>query len=100
MIAAILIYLLRGALFGWAARRVSEYRSEPDGFWWGFWLGSIGLLFVIFRKPSLQEVKSTPPGSSIRQSWLCTKCGARNPVGKERCQSCTAPKSIPTSAKK
>lgn len=88
MIAAIILYLLHGALFGCAARRVSEYRGEMDGFWWGFWLGCLGLMIVIFRSSSFEEVHTAPPGSRIRQSWRCPKCNARNPVGKEKCQSC------------
>jgi len=88
MLMGIIVYLIHGLLFGYAARRVSEYRGEPDGFWWGFWLGWIGLLVVIFRKLSMQELQTSLPGSSVRQSWLCSKCGARNPAGKEHCQSC------------
>lgn len=88
MIAAIIIYLLHGALFGHAARRVSEYRGESDGFWWGFWLGCLGLLIVIFRSSRQTEVRATQPGSGIRQSWRCSKCNALNPVGKGNCQSC------------
>lgn len=95
MFMAIIIYLIGGLIFGSAARRVSEYRAEPDGFWWGFWLGGIGLLIVIFRRSAVEEVHTAPPGSSARQSWLCSQCGARNPAGREQCQSCSAMRDAP-----
>ena len=65
MLFAIILYLLHAALFGYAARRVTEYRNQPDGFWWGFWLGGIGLLVVIFRNDGQNEIRTAPPGSSI-----------------------------------
>jgi len=99
MLAAIILYLLHAVLFGYAARRVTEYRSQPDGFWWGFWLGGIGLLVVIFRSNEQTEIRTAPPGSSIRQSWNCVKCGARNPVGKESCQSCGTSRNAPDPVK-
>ena len=92
MLMGIIVYLIHGLLFGYAARRVSEYRGEPDGFWWGFWLGWIGLLVVIFRNQTTQEISTSLPGSTMRQSWLCCRCGARNPSGKDQCQSCGTPK--------
>lgn len=99
MLLAIILYLLHALLFGYAARRVAEYRNQPDGFWWGFWLGALGLLIVVFRSDGQTEVRTAPPGSSIRQSWRCSKCGARNPVGKEKCQSCGASKKLPETVK-
>jgi len=99
MLIAIILYLIHGLLFGYAARRVSEYRGEADGFWWGFWLGWLGLIVVIFRKPATQEIPASPRGSSVRQSWLCSKCGARNPCGKEQCQSCGASRKTPDPTK-
>lgn len=99
MLIAVIGYLIHGLIFGYAARRVSEYRGQPDGFWWGFWLGGIGLLIVIFRKAAAQEIPTSPPGSSMRQSWLCSKCGARNPSGRELCQSCTSPRDMPAPVK-
>lgn len=32
MLLAIILYLLHALLFGYAARRVAEYRNQPDGF--------------------------------------------------------------------
>lgn len=97
MLAAIIMYLLGALVFGYAARRVSEYRGEPDAFWWGFWLNWVGLLIVIFRHNAGQEMRTTAPGSTLRQSWLCPKCGARNPAGREQCQSCSAQRHMPAS---
>ena len=99
MLVAIIFYLLHAVLFGYAARRVTEYRSQPDGFWWGFWLGGLGLLVVIFRSNEQTEIRTAPPGSSIRRSWRCVQCGARNPVGKENCQSCGASRNAPDPVK-
>ncbi len=98
MFFAMLLYLLHAVLFGYACRRVTEYRAQSDGFWWGFWLGALGLLFVIFRSDNQSEICTAPPGSSIRQSWRCPKCDALNPVGKGNCQSCGASKEerVPT----
>ena len=93
VLTAIILYLLGAIVFGYAARRVSEYRGESDGFWWGFWLNWLGLLIVIFRRSAGQEISTAPPGS-LRQSWLCSKCGARNPAGREQCQSCLAQRHV------
>lgn len=99
MIAAIILYLIHAVLFGFAARRVAEYRQQPDGFWWGFWLGALGLLLVVFRPDHRMEVRSVSSGSTIRQSWHCAKCGARNPAGRENCQSCGASRAVPAAFK-
>ena len=88
MLAAIILYLLHAVLFGYAARRVTEYREQPDGFWWGFWLGAFGLLMIIFRSPVSAEIRTEAPGSSIRQSWLCSKCGANNKPANATCFAC------------
>lgn len=95
MLLAMILHLAGSLIFAGAARRVSEYRGEPDGFWWGFWLNWIGLLIVIFRRSAVQAVRPAPAGSSVRQSWLCGKCGARNPGGCEQCQSCRTMRDAP-----
>jgi len=85
MLWAIIVYLIGGLFFGYAARRVSEYREMPDGFWWGFWLGWLGLFIVIFRKPAATVAVGTPG-----RNWRCVKCGTYNSEGRERCQTCGA----------
>ena len=94
MLMGMAIYLIGGLLFGFAARHVSESRGEPDGFWWGFWLGWLGLLIVIFRKTAQPESVSAPG-----RKWRCVKCGTYNSEGRESCQTCGAACNTPNPTK-
>ena len=99
MLMAIIIWLLHAALFGCAARRVSEYRNLPDGFWWGFWLGVPGLLIVIFKTADAPENSLQAAGSVSAERWRCCKCGTCNSEGRLRCQTCGAACDMPDPVK-
>ncbi len=93
MIAAIIIFLLRGAVFGYAARRISEYRNEPDGFWWGAILGTVGLLIVTLKPSTVGEtIVYARPEKPTREPKVlkknCPNCGALNNIGNSACFAC------------
>lgn len=92
MIAGWLFSLAYRCLFGWLSLRIAQGRGYETGFAWGFWLGLIGLI-VVARRP-VREAK--PVSSKPETRWMCLSCGARNPAGVGRCQSCQRPRAEKT----
>lgn len=87
MFAGLLVMTGYRCLFGMLAQRISALRGKEGGFWWGFWLGVIGLMVVAFRKPDTEAVQVS---ASPATRWMCLSCGAKNPAGAEKCLSCMA----------
>lgn len=50
-------YLINGIIFGLITQYVANSKGYDGGFWWGFFLGLIGLLVVGFR-PSIEQPAS------------------------------------------
>ncbi len=48
-IAYIIAYLLIGVVFGFICKAISGSRGMEGGFWWGFFLGIIGIIIVAVR---------------------------------------------------
>ena len=55
-----------------------------NGFWWGFFLGPIGLAVVVLKPYMPQEIKVSQPAAPLKpentkdsQNWKCT-CGRQN----------------------
>ena len=78
-------------IFGLITKHVAESKGYEGGFWWGFWLGIIGLLVVGLRPNrttnapmyggALQGVNSS------NATWTCV-CGAQNRTGLNYCPVC------------
>lgn len=99
MFVALLAYLIQGIIFGAITRYVAESKGYDGGFWWGFFLGMIGLLVVGFRpnqtwqSDSLNnsaywtQLQENASGSSKHAMWRCV-CGTENPVTLNYCVRC------------
>lgn len=96
----ILVYLVMATIFGAITRYVADSKGYDGGFWWGFFLGIIGLLVVGFR-PDQTAQPSAPTGSAYWDNlqggsdtpstthamWRCV-CGTANPVTLSYCTRC------------
>ena len=49
MTVALIVYLVIACIFGLVTKRVNENRGREGGFWWGFFLGVIGIVVVAIR---------------------------------------------------
>lgn len=100
----IVSYLIVGVICGFICKAIASSRNMDGGFWWGFWLGIIGIIIVAVRpndsRPTYSSSNSSPglsivnnsnsPARSINHSsyynnmmsdsipqngWRCTQCG-------------------------
>ena len=92
IIISLVVYLAQGLIFGLAAQQIAEGKGYSTGFAWGFWLGLIGLLVVLF-KPNISAAYETPryapsaaPAPSANE-WVCV-CGSRNHESLTYCTRC------------
>jgi len=89
MLMGILFLLAVRCGYGVLAQRIAERRGLDRGFVWGFWLGVAGLIVVAFRRTDSSPV---PLAAALETRWMCLDCGAQNPAGAQKCQSCLAPR--------
>ena len=105
-------FLVNGIIFGLITEYVANSKGYEGGFWWGFFLGVIGLLVVGFR-PNLQqeshysyentskyyfsspsaidEAEIVETSKSVPQKdekWVCIKCQTSNPEKSKFCCEC------------
>lgn len=45
----VVMYLIFAIIFGFIAKHISSGRGMEGGFWWGFFLGIIGIIVVAVR---------------------------------------------------
>lgn len=99
MLGVILVYTIQGIIFGAITRYVADSKGYDGGFWWGFFLGIIGLLVVGFRPNQTAQPASSASsaywdnlqdnasGSTKHAMWRCV-CGTENPVTLSYCTRC------------
>ncbi len=82
-----LIALLIGCCgWGFVTKKVGENRGHYDCFWWGFWLGPIGLIVVLTKPNNITSYQRRPTYDTqtdrekLNQGyWKCSRCGKLNP---------------------
>ena len=82
-------YILIGIIMGYTTQYLAKCKGYEGGFWWGFFLGIIGLLVVGFR-PDIQSQPSSyerPAWAEEKRTWTCL-CGAENAYTLNYCTSC------------
>lgn len=92
-------YIISGVVFGAITKYVAESKGYEGGFWWGFFLGVIGLLVVGFRPDNHSQGANSPSNSSPAASqgaggkkWTCIKCSTANPQKSKFCRECGEPR--------
>lgn len=93
----IIVYLVYMVIFGCITKYVAGSKGYDGGFFWGFFLGIIGLLVVGFRPNTTTsgagaEYKPMYGGAlqasnQKKPSWTCT-CGSINPDRLDYCPIC------------
>lgn len=99
--------LIYSLVFGFLSKTIAESKGYEGGFWWGFFLGVIGLLVVGFR-PDIRKMQneSNSPKVSVQQSlsqiaeprkpaekkWVCINCEAENAEKARFCYKCGEPR--------
>ena len=106
--------IVYGLIFGAITKYVAQSKGYDGGFWWGFFLGVIGLLVVGF-KPDLNqqtsysttqqtvhnysstsqdknEEKTEQHALKAEKQWLCISCLANNPEKAKFCFQCGEPR--------
>jgi len=104
--------LISCIVFGCITRAINSSKGREGGFWWGFFLGVIGIIVVACRrseveeKPSYQSYNnnysynnnpsgylgqrsSTQPAQPKKPAgWKCAKCGKENETSSKFCSEC------------
>ena len=91
-----MVYIIGGlvsaVVFGLISRYIAQSKGYEGGFFWGFFLGIIGLLVVGFR-PDISGKSGNPgTGAVPKGMWACAECGASNPESAKFCGKCGQPR--------
>ena len=49
LMLTLIFYLIMALITGFIAKKITENRGMQGGFWWGFFLGIIGIIVVAVR---------------------------------------------------
>ena len=93
--------LIAAIIFGMVTKYIAESKGYDGGFWWGFFLGIIGILVVGFRPDIKTSTYSDGPmyggalssggtlsGYAPKQGWKCSNCGTFNSEHLDYCPIC------------
>ncbi len=84
--------IIEGLICGFVAKKIGENKGYDNQFWWGFWLGVIGVIVVAVKpdnsnrqvnqypvyQQSAPQVQTEPqkPKETIPEGfWKCPNCG-------------------------
>ncbi len=98
LIVALVVYVVQGMIFGFAAQQIAESKGYSTGFAWGFWLGVIGLVvvglkpnlnatYVVHETPRYAQPAAPAPSAPSANEWVCV-CGSRNHESLTYCTRC------------
>ena len=45
----LIVWIIAAVVFGLVSKKINEDRGREGGFWWGFFLGVIGIIVVAVR---------------------------------------------------
>lgn len=100
VVLIVLIEMLVGNAIGlgFVTRAIGNKKNRPGCFWWGFWLGVIGLLVVVCRRAkkrvdtydrSGDNPSPRPDALELMEAdsemWFCPGCGRAHPSAENAC---------------
>lgn len=88
----IIYYAISGFVFGFVCNAILKgkgYGTDENpnyGFWWGFFLGVLGLVVCVCKK-RIETSTSTKNGDVEEiEKWVCPNCGKENPIHFFECE--------------
>lgn len=102
IVGYVLFKILLHVVWGLFSRAISKSRGYEGGFWWGFFLGMFGMLFVALRPDknltaAVERLNDTVARLSVGASAetsctevVCPGCGSRSGKDAKFCDNCGA----------
>lgn len=79
-VIAICVYIVQGLIFGLITRSVASSKGYDGGFWWGFFLGILGLIVVAVR-PTMTKVESDQGNTAANYTQALERLAAMRDQG-------------------
>ncbi len=68
--------LITRSVLGFISQTINENKGYEGGFWWGFFLGTIGIIIVALKEERYLRLDYNEPRPL--ENWKCEKCGLTN----------------------
>lgn len=88
----IIVSLICACFWGFITSLISESKGYDSGFWWGFWLGIIGLIVVAFKPTNYDSLKDEETDDIEFDDWTCPNCRQLNDGFASECMRCELPR--------
>ena len=80
IIIAVCVFLVQGLIFGFITRAIADSKGYDGGFWWGFFLGLLGLIVVAVR-PTMTKVESDQGNTAASYTQALERLAAMREQG-------------------
>lgn len=80
IIIAVCVFLVQGLIFGFITRAIADSKGYDGGFWWGFFLGILGLIVVAVR-PTMTKVESDQGNTAASYTQALERLAAMRDQG-------------------
>lgn len=80
IIIAVCVFLVQGLIFGFITRAIADSKGYDGGFWWGFFLGLLGLIVVAVR-PTMTKVESDQGNTAASYTQALERLAAMRDQG-------------------
>lgn len=88
--------IIWGIIWGKVTQKIMEYKDySKNWFWWGFFLGPIGVVIAFFMNPAnvrrrggLKYLVNPTLSGNTDNTWTCPECDEVNPLSNHVCKSC------------
>lgn len=77
---ALCVFLAQGLVFGFITSAIADSKGYDGGFWWGFFLGILGLIVVAVR-PTMTKVESDQGNTAASYTQALERLAAMRDQG-------------------